>query len=136
MALPDRQDEGFEVVIVGSGVAGLEAALALHALAGDLVTTTLITPEAEFRYRPLAVREPFTAARSATYPLPAIADEAGARLLTDSFKWLDPVAQTVYTAGGEKLHYDALLIAIGANPHPLFRDAITSRRQQPRGTTR
>src|ERR1700679_3496462 len=99
MALPDRQDEVFEVVIVGSGVAGLEAALALHALAGDRVVTTLITPESEFRYRPLAVREPFTAARSATYPLTEIADEAGARLLTDRFKWLDPVGRIVHTEG-------------------------------------
>jgi sulfide:quinone oxidoreductase len=125
MALPDRQDEVFEVVIVGSGVAGLEAALALHALAGDWVVTTLITPEFEFRYRPLAVREPFTAARSATYPLAEIAEEAGARLLTDRFKWLDPAARIVHTEAGEELHYDALLIAIGAHPHPLFRDAIT-----------
>jgi sulfide:quinone oxidoreductase len=125
MTLPDWQDQKFEVVILGSGVAGLEAALALHELAGDRVALTLITPDSEFRYRPLAVREPFTAARSASYPLASIAEEAGARLLTDRFKWLDAAERVVHTAGGEGIPYDALLIALGAKPHALFRDAIT-----------
>ena len=46
------------VVVGGGGVAGLEALLALRALAGDRVRLTLVAPAAEFTYRPLAVAEP------------------------------------------------------------------------------
>jgi sulfide:quinone oxidoreductase len=35
-------------VIAGGGVAGLEALLALHALAGDRVELTLVSPTADF----------------------------------------------------------------------------------------
>ena len=54
----------FRVVAAGAGVAGLELALALRALAEDLVSVELIAPEREFTYRPLAVAEPFRRLRS------------------------------------------------------------------------
>lgn len=47
------------VVIVGGGVAALEAALALRGLAEDRVGVELLAPEPHFWYRPLAVAEPF-----------------------------------------------------------------------------
>ena len=47
------------VVIVGGGVAGLEALLALHDLAAGRVETTLVAPEPDFLYKPLLVEEPF-----------------------------------------------------------------------------
>ena len=49
----------FRVVVAGGGVAGLEALLALRDLAGERVELTLLSPEAEFVYRPMAVAEPF-----------------------------------------------------------------------------
>jgi hypothetical protein len=55
---------GVRVLIAGGGVAGLEALLALRALAGDLVDLELLAPEPAFWYRPLAVAEPFDAGRS------------------------------------------------------------------------
>jgi sulfide:quinone oxidoreductase len=125
MVAPNRDKEAFEVVIAGGGVAALEGALALRAVTDERVAITLVAPNAEFRYRPLAVREPFTAARGAEYPLADIAREADARLVVDRFKWLDPTDRIVHTDGGKRLPYDALLIALGANPHPRFRDAIT-----------
>jgi hypothetical protein len=42
-------------------VAGLEALHGLHALAGERVGLTLIAPEDEFVYRPIAVEKPFVA---------------------------------------------------------------------------
>jgi sulfide:quinone oxidoreductase len=51
--------EPFRALIVGGGVAGLEAALALRDLAGDRVQTTLLSPDPDFVYRPMTVREPF-----------------------------------------------------------------------------
>ena len=47
------------MLIAGAGVAGLEAALALRALAEGELSVELLAPEAEFVYRPLAVTEPF-----------------------------------------------------------------------------
>ena len=62
MSADDAHDGKFRVVIAGGGVAALEAALALHELAGERVATTLVAPNPEFVYRPLLVHEPFTAA--------------------------------------------------------------------------
>ena len=45
--------------IVGGGVAGIEAALALAALAPGLAETSLISPDPDFVYKPLVVAEPF-----------------------------------------------------------------------------
>ena len=50
---------GTRVVIVGGGVAGLEALLALDDLGGDRVSLTLVAPQPDFVYRPLLVEEPF-----------------------------------------------------------------------------
>ena len=83
MSAPDSNDGAFEVVIAGGGVAALEATLALRALAGDRVSITLVAPNAEFHYRPLVVREPFTSAPTSAYKLAEIAQRAGAHLLVD-----------------------------------------------------
>jgi sulfide:quinone oxidoreductase len=117
--------ERFKVVIAGGGVAALEAALALHDLASELVSITIVAPNAEFVYRPLLVREPFTPSVIATYSVEEIAKRAGAELVVDSFKWLDPRARVLNTELGRKLEYDAVLMAIGARTHPRFRDVLT-----------
>jgi sulfide:quinone oxidoreductase len=117
--------ERFRVVIAGGGVAALEAALALNALAGELVQVTIVAPHREFVYRPLLVREPFSPEVVATYSLEAIAQRAGAELLEDSFKWLDPRRRRLHTARGRTLEYDAVLLAMGARTHPRFRNVVT-----------
>jgi hypothetical protein len=50
---------GFRVVICGGGIAGVEGLLRLRRLACDAVDVTLISPQKESVYRPLAVFEPF-----------------------------------------------------------------------------
>jgi sulfide:quinone oxidoreductase len=74
----------FEVVIAGGGVAGLEAAFALHELAGDRVRVRIVAPTDEFVYRPMSVAEPFTEGWASHYPLSKLADRAGAELLQDA----------------------------------------------------
>ena len=69
-----RRDERFKVVIAGGGVAALEAALALDALAEGRVDVELVAPEPRFWYRPAAVGEPFGLAAVKSYDL---ADLAG-----------------------------------------------------------
>ncbi len=115
----------FRVLIVGGGVAGLEAALALRELAGERVATTLLARDAEFVYRPMTVREPFGYSTARRYPLDEISRDIGVDLIRDAFKWLDPDARCVHTEAGEKLEYDALLLAPGAVLKPRFKHALT-----------
>jgi hypothetical protein len=61
------------VLIAGGGVAALEAALALRALAADRVSVELLAPEPEFWYRPLAVAEPFGLGEVRHFDLPELA---------------------------------------------------------------
>jgi sulfide:quinone oxidoreductase len=117
--------EPFHVLIVGGGVAALEAALALRELGGERIATTMIAPDPEFVYRPMTVREPFGYATAKRYPLEEIARDIGVELLADRFKWLDPERRVVHTEAGEQLSYDALLLALGARMHPHFKHAIT-----------
>lgn len=123
--MTSHDHEPFNVLIAGGGVAGLEAALALRELAGERVATTLISPETEFVYRPMRVREPFGSSLAPTYPLQEIADDIGVDLRRDAFKWLDPSSRVVHTEGGQKLHYDAVLLALGAQAYPRLRHALT-----------
>jgi len=115
----------FRVVIVGGGVAGLEAALALRELAGARVTTTMLAPAPEFVYRPMRVREPFGYSEARRYPLDEMCRDMGTDLVRDAFKWLDPEGRTVHTEAGEKLEYDALMLAPGAVLKPRFKHAVT-----------
>ena len=48
-----------DIVIAGGGVASIEALLGLRTIAGDRVRLTLVAPDRDFTYRPLAVAEPF-----------------------------------------------------------------------------
>jgi sulfide:quinone oxidoreductase len=115
----------FRAVIVGGGVAGLEAALALRELAGERVRTTLLAPQPEFVYRPMRVREPFALSPARRYPLEEIASDIGAELIQDAFASLDPDRRLVHTAGGLTLEYDALLLAPGASLRRPFEYAVT-----------
>jgi sulfide:quinone oxidoreductase len=68
-----------EVVIVGGGVAALEAMMGVRALAGERVNITLVAPDADFVYRPMAVGEPFGHGAPRRYPLSRIAADFAAR---------------------------------------------------------
>ena len=90
MTFASSSSEPFNVLIVGGGVAALEAALALRELGGERIATTMIAPNPEFVYRPMTVREPFGYAAAQRYPLEEIARDIGVELRVDSFKWLEP----------------------------------------------
>jgi sulfide:quinone oxidoreductase len=100
-------------VIAGGGVAGLEALLALQALAGDRVSLTLIASDLDFSYRPLAVAEPFALGRAHRVPLREFTDEAGAELVEAAVVAVDDGAGQVRLDSGGTRSFDALLVAPG-----------------------
>jgi sulfide:quinone oxidoreductase len=118
------------VLIAGAGVAGLEAALALQALAAGELSVELVAPETEFVYRPLAVTEPFRAGEVKRFPLRRLAETAGAGLRNGSVARVDPMERTVTLANGQALGYEHLLLALGAQPHAAIAGALTFRGPQ------
>jgi sulfide:quinone oxidoreductase len=115
------------VLIAGAGVAGLEAALALRALAEDRVSVELVSPDPEFVYRPLAVAAPFRVGEARRFPVRRLAEEAGADLTEAAVRAVHPARNTVETSAGDELSYDLLLLALGARPVPAIPGAVTFR---------
>jgi sulfide:quinone oxidoreductase len=113
------------VLIAGAGVAGLEAALALHDLAADRVDLTLLAPTERFVYRPLLVAAPFGLVGPTDIDLAPIVEETGARHIRDSLASVDPRDRTAATASGPTLPYDVLLVAAGARPVDAVPGALT-----------
>jgi sulfide:quinone oxidoreductase len=113
------------VIIVGGGVAALESALALAALAPELTDVSVLAPDEELVYRPMTVREPFGYGSARRYPLRRIVEDAGAKLLADRLEYVDPATHTVHTRAGERIEYDALVLALGAHPTARYKHALT-----------
>ena len=103
----------FNVVIAGSGPAAIEAALVLQRVAGDLVETTILSPDEHFVHLPMTVLSPFAASGSQRQPLAPLASNARASLRRGTVASVDPVSRKLRTGDGETIAYDALLIAVG-----------------------
>jgi sulfide:quinone oxidoreductase len=121
----DTNTGKMRVLVAGGGVAAIETVLALHELAGERVAITMLAPNSEFVYRPMAVREPFAYAPAARYPLAAILADVGGRLVQDELGWVEAERRIVHTAHAVELEYDALVLALGARLYPRFRHATT-----------
>ena len=92
----------FKVVIAGGGVAALEAVLALRELGGERFEVTLLAPDEEFAYRPMAVREPFAYSAAERHDLSAIAADLGVELLAERFASVDPQARLAHLESGAR----------------------------------
>jgi sulfide:quinone oxidoreductase len=112
------------VLIVGGGVAALEAMLALHDLAEERVDVTLLCPESEFRYRPASVAVPFGRGQVHRYPLADVTAAAGAHQQHGVLVEVDTAAHRVVTDRHEALTYDVLVIACGARRLPALNGAL------------
>jgi sulfide:quinone oxidoreductase len=120
-------DVAARVVIAGGGVAALEAALALRALAEDGVGVELIAPEPHFWYRPLAVAEPFDLGEVRKFELDELAAAAGATFSLGALTGVDAGSRQAQTSAGSSVPYDVLLVACGAVPTPAVPGALTFR---------
>jgi sulfide:quinone oxidoreductase len=114
-----------KVVIVGGGVAGLEALMALRDLAEERVDVTLVAPVPEFTYRPLTVVEPFTLQPAERRALEPIAAEFGASFLQAALVRVNAGAHAVELSNGSTLDYEALAVCVGGRPKPAYRNATT-----------
>lgn len=115
------------VVIAGAGVAGLETALALQAVAPEQVSVELISPEEEFIYRPLAVAEPFQVGEVRRFPLARLVTAAGAELRQGALVAVNADEKRITLADGATVEYDVLALALGARPLPAVPGALTFR---------
>jgi sulfide:quinone oxidoreductase len=113
------------VVIAGGGIAALEALLALHADARDLVDVTLVANTDTFTYRSLQVGEAFGVGRPRRYPLPALVADAGGTFVEASVASVRVGARELLLDDGDKIEYDALLLALGARSVPAFDHGVT-----------
>lgn len=102
------------VLVVGGGIAGIEAILALRDLAGSRVEVELRDPRRQFVFRPFAVGEPYGAARIFRYDLDKLSRLCGAVFHPDGVVAVSPHERQAITRDGERLSYDHLLIATGA----------------------
>lgn len=114
-----------KVLIVGGGVAALEALIALRSLAEERVSIELVTPTVDFAYRPLAVAEPFGLGQAKRYDIVQIAAAHRAAVHLAGVQRVDAAAHTVLTWDGRSLAYDVLLVAIGALPTTSIPGSIT-----------
>jgi sulfide:quinone oxidoreductase len=114
-----------KVLIVGGGVAALEALMALRELAEERVSLELVTPTPEFAYRPLAVAEPFALGDARRYDVVRIAADHGAEVHIGSVKRVDTVAHHIGTWEGRSLPYELALIAIGARAATAIPGSVT-----------
>jgi len=113
------------VVVAGGGIAGLEALLALHDLAGDRVSLTLIEPRTELVLHALEPAQPFGAGEAGRLGIDEIAVATGADVVRSALDRVDADARVVVTREGARIEYDALLVAVGARSVIAIRHALT-----------
>ena len=114
-------------VILGGGIAGLEALLALHDLAGELTAITLVSPAPEFLYKPTTVEEPFTDQPAASRELAPVVAELGASFVPGAVRRVDTESAAVELLDGERLAYDRLVVCVGGDAQDAYRDAVSFR---------
>jgi sulfide:quinone oxidoreductase len=103
------------VLVAGAGVAGLETLLALRALVGERVDITVLSPEAKFVNRSMAVHQPSKAPRMRGLRLRDIATDLAARWHRGVVDRVEHERRVAVTGAGAELPYDALVLAPGAH---------------------
>lgn len=117
--------ERTRVLVVGGGVAALEAVLSLHEIAGGRLELTLLSARPHFEYGPLSVAEPFGLGRAHRFELSELLGDRDVEVVVDALRSVDVGGRNVATEAGLTLPYDALLIAVGARKQSALPGAVT-----------
>lgn len=113
------------VVIGGGGVAGVEALLALHDMAGERAELTLVSPEPDFVMKPLLVEEPFGLGPAEQRALGPLADEHGAEFVQRGLARVDEGSSEIELDDASRLPYDHLVVCLGGRYRPAFEGVTT-----------
>lgn len=113
------------VVIAGGGIAAAEAALALRDFAGERVDVTLVAPEDTLEIAALAPARAFGRAVAQRLPMSTLMTAAGARHVRGFVASVDTGTRVLALRDGERVSYDALLVAVGARHCPAIEQALT-----------
>lgn len=108
------------VLILGAGAAGVSAAIELRTLGYD-GRLTVVNGEAENPYNRTAVNKGLLQRQVtlASIALPLPDDDATTVWHGTRVTRLDPVSRAVHLDSGTTVHYDAVLVATGADPRTL-----------------
>ena len=115
------------VVIAGGGVAAAEALMALRTMAPAHVEVELISPNPNLTYRPLSVAEPFGLVERHEFDLADLARAYNARYRRDALERIAPDERLIVLRSGERLPYDALVVATGTRSEAVLPGALTFR---------
>jgi sulfide:quinone oxidoreductase len=115
------------VVIAGSGVAAVEAVLALRHLAGRGFDVELVAPAHALVDRPASVATPFGFGAPPPIELESLARQYEIDLVEGTLAAVDVATHTVRLAGGAVRPYDHLLVAVGAQQREAVPGALTFR---------
>jgi sulfide:quinone oxidoreductase len=122
-AWADRRSS--RLLVYGSGVAALEALLVLVDHSDELCEIELVSPSRDFAVRAPAP-EPFGARQGLRLDLGKLASELGIGFRADAITSIDGERGEARTRLGERLAYDALIIASGARLREAVPGAITA----------
>lgn len=114
-------------MILGGGIAGLEALLALADLAGERTAITLVAPFPDFLYKPTTVEEPFTGQPAEHRELGPLAADLGASFVLGSARAVDYPARRVELGEGEPVPFESLIVCVGGRATDPYRGATTFR---------
>jgi sulfide:quinone oxidoreductase len=115
------------VVIAGSGVAAVEAVLALRQHAGRNFEIELLAPAHALEHRPASVAAPFGLGAPPPLDLHELARRYDVGLVEGELAGVDVDRQRMALGSGEERGYDHLLVAVGARPEPAVPGALTFR---------
>lgn len=115
----------YEILIVGSGIGGFEAAFAFQSLAPEQAHVTVLSPEESFMYRPAVLDQLFGGAPGQDIPLNQLTERAGASHKHGNLASVSQDHSYVTTDSGEQIYYDFLLIAVGCRRVPSIEGATT-----------